>query len=345
MAFLEFKNVRISGISAAVPKKNKKPKSRNSSYSDEEYIKSVGVMETRVDDCFTTSDLCYYAADKLILDLQWDKSEIEAIIFVSQYPDYILPATAPILQNRLGLSKECYAADVSLGCSGWVYGLSIVAGLVNNGSIKKALLMVGDARRMVESSLVDPLFGFAGTVTAVEYTTKENGFMFHTGSDGSGYDAIIVPEGGARNRLTEKSLELHNCEDGITRNGLMPIMKGMDIFSFAITTAPKSVKKLVEKNNIDINSIDYLVLHQANKQINEKIAKKLNFGQERVPESLTYYGNTSSASIPLTIVAGIGEHLRNESKKFVACGFGVGLSWGSVYFELRNCIISTLEEV
>jgi 3-oxoacyl-[acyl-carrier-protein] synthase-3 len=343
MAFLDFKHIRIAGISAAVPQRIEIPKSRNADYSDEEYRKSVGVMETRVDGTFTTSDLCYHAAEKLISDLQWAKSEIDGIIFVSQFPDYILPATSCILQDRLGLSKECYAADVSLGCSGWVYGLSLVCGLLANGGMKKALLMAGDARGLSDKR--DALFGYAGTVTAVEFKENAQELHFHLGTDGSGYDAIIIPDGGARNQFTEDSLQVRLDDDGIKRNRVQSRMKGMDVFSFAISTAPKSIKKLAEKNHLDLNHIDYLVLHQANKQINERIAQKLNFESERVPSSLTYYGNTSSASIPLSIITSIGVQLRDELKRFIACGFGVGLSWGSVYFELDHCFISALVEV
>jgi 3-oxoacyl-[acyl-carrier-protein] synthase-3 len=347
MAFLAFKNVRIAGISAGVPKHIEKTVSRNPKYSNEDFVREIGVVERRIDDNLTTSDLCYDAAEKLIVDLQWEKSEIDALIFVSQSPDYILPATSPILQNRLGLSKECYAADISLGCSGWVYGLSVVAGLLSNGGIKKALLMSGDARgRQKPTNLPkDPLFGYAGTVTAIEFKEGENGFCFHTGSDGSGYDAIIVPDGGARNPFTEDSLKIHDCEDGIRRNNLQTCMNGMDVFSFAITTVPKSIRKLMEKNKINLDSIDYLVLHQANKQINDRIAKKLGFEANRVPESLTHFGNTSSASIPLSIVTGIGKQLQNESKRFIACGFGVGLSWGAVVFTTNNVVVSELVEV
>jgi 3-oxoacyl-[acyl-carrier-protein] synthase-3 len=348
MAFLEFKNVRIAGIAAGVPKDVDKPKSRNAAYSDEEFSKSVGVLETRFNPKFTTSDLCYGAAEQLISDLSWDKSEIDAIVFVSQTPDYILPATACILQDRLGLSKECYAADVSLGCSGWVYGLSLVAGLLGNGNFKKVLLMVGDARGRrapISGAIRDHLFGFAGTVTAVEFKEGEKGFKFHLGTDGSGYDAIIIPDGGSRNPVNEESLQLRMCDDGIQRSRLTSVMNGMDVFSFAITTVPKSIKKLAENFQINFDDVDYLVLHQANKQINEKIAKKLKFEEERVPESLTYFGNTSSATIPLTIVAGVGKRLQNETKKFVTCGFGVGLSWGTVYFETENIVISDLVEL
>jgi 3-oxoacyl-[acyl-carrier-protein] synthase-3 len=345
MAFLEFSNVRIAGISAAVPRKIEKPKSQNKNYSNEEYIESVGILEKRIADEFTASDLCFHGAEKLISDLQWDKLTIDGLIFVSQHPDYVLPATSPLLQDRLRLDKECYAIDISLGCSGWVYGLSVAVSLLNNGTLKKILLMVGDARRVYDTAFLDPLFGFAGTVTALEFTENDAPFFFHMGTDGSGYDTIIIPDGGARNQFTEKTLQMHNCEDGIKRNGLQTHMKGMDIFSFAITTVPKSIKKLAQKYQLNLTNVDYLLLHQANKKINEKIAQKLNFGPERVPESLTYFGNTSSASIPLSIVTGIKENLRNEMKRFIACGFGVGLSWGSVYFELDHCLISSLVEV
>lgn len=169
MAFLQFNNIRIAGFSAGVPKTVVKSKSRNPKYSDEEFIKNVGCAEKRIDDRFATSDLCYYAAEQLIQDLDWNKGEIDAIIFVSQYRDYIIPITATILQDKLGLSKECYATDVPMGCSGWVYGLSLLASLGQGGSLRKPLLLTGDARRMHEAELLDPLFGFAGCATAIEF--------------------------------------------------------------------------------------------------------------------------------------------------------------------------------
>ena len=345
MAFLEFSNVRIAGFSAGVPKNVIKSKSRNPKYSDEEFIENVGCAEKRIDDSFTTSDLCYYAAEQLINDLEWKKEEIDAIIFVSQYRDYILPITATILQDKLGLSKECYATDIPMGCSGWVYGLSVLAALMQGGGIRKSLLLTGDARRMHEAELLDPLFGFAGCVTALEYQADANKITMHMGSDGSGYDAIIIPDGGARNRFNELTFLVSEDEEGIRRNGLCSRMKGMDVFSFAISTAPKSVKKLAERHQIDLTAVDYLVLHQANKSINERIAKKLGFGPERVLNSMEYFGNTSSASIPMSIVAQTTSDTYKETKSFMTCGFGVGLSWGTAYFELKDCIISELVEV
>lgn len=345
MAFLKFSNVRIAGFSAGVPKTVVKTKSRNPKYSDEEFIENVGVRDKRVDGQSTTADLCYHAAEKLISDLEWDKSDIDALIFVSQFRDYILPASACILQDRLGLNKECYAMDVSLGCSGFVYGLSAVASLVETGGIKKALLLVGDAKRPYDFELLDPLFGYAGCATAVEYQAEVGDLLIHCGSDGSGYDAIIIQGGGARNPFDEHTLDITIDEDGVRRNNLCSRMKGMDVFSFAISTVPKSIKKLAEQYGIDLESVDYLVLHQANKSINERIAKKLGFGPERVLNSMEHFGNTSSASIPMSIVAQTTTETYKEEKSFMTCGFGVGLSWGTAYFKLKNCVISKLVEV
>lgn len=345
MAFLEFKNVRIAGISAGVPKKiinNLELKDLSTDYDAAAFVKMTGVKERRVDN-FTTSDLCLAASEKLISDLNWDKADIEAIVFVSQTTDYFLPATACILQDKLGLSKECYAIDMAMGCSGYVYGLSNVVSLMTSGRIKKALLMVGDAKRRFESSN-DPLFGFAGTVTALEYDKGNEGFKFHFGTDGSGYDAIIIPDGGSRNQITLEGFEEEEI-DGRRYNKYQTRMKGMDVFSFGITTAPKSVRKLAEEFNFDYLSSDYFVFHQANMKMNNMITRKLKLDKEKVPTCMYQFGNTSSASIPLTIVTQLKGKIENKPTKFICCGFGVGLSWGTVAFETKDIIISDLVEI
>lgn len=343
MAFLEFKNVRVAGISAGVPKKkicNLDLKDLSKDYDAAAFVETTGVLERRVDN-LTTSDCCIPAAEKLIIDLGWDKAEIDAVIFVSQTTDYYLPATACIVQDKLGLNKECYAEDIVLGCSGWVYGLSNAVALMSSGHFKKVLLMAGDAKRHVETN--DALFGFAGTVTALEYEEGNNGFQFHFGTDGSGFDAIIIPDGGSRNQITADSFKEEEI-DGKTYNRLQTRMKGMDVFSFGITTAPKSVKKLSEHFGFDYQEADYLILHQANMKMNTMIAKKLKFEPERVPSCMYHFGNTSSASIPLTIVTELKGKLK-ETTKFLCCGFGVGLSWGTVRFETKNLLISDLVEI
>lgn len=351
MAFLEYRNVRIAGMAAGVPENTvsnytlKQGVDISADYTPEAFVEATGVQERRCSDTLCTSDLCYAAAERLIADLKWDKQEIDAIVFVSQRPDYILPATACILQDRLELSKECYAEDVSLGCSGWVYGLSNVVSMVSTGSIRKALLLAGDGRKWADMKR-EPLFGDAGTVTALEHSSEEvPPIRFHFGTDGSGYDAIIVPDGGCRNQVSHDSFTLKEEEDGKVRGRLYTHMKGMDVFSFGITTAPKSIRKLSEHYGFDYQECDYFVFHQANMKMNNMIIKKLKLPPEKVPSCMSHFGNTSSASIPLTIVSQLQNISGKGKAKFLCCGFGVGLSWGTVAFEVDDFVISSLVEV
>lgn len=345
MAFLKINNVRIAGLSGGVPSSitnNTAGISSTSDYDARAFIETTGVAERRTSPVLTASDLCYEAAERLLQDLKWDKNEVDILIFVTQTPDYCVPATACIMQDRLGLSKDCYAEDISLGCSGWVYGLSNAASLLENGSNKKALLMVGDGvRRSPEED--DPLFGWAGVVTALEYNEQADPMMFHFGTDGSGFDAIIIPDGGCRNTVSPTSFDYKDVE-GHQLNRLQTHMKGMDVFAFGISTAPKSVKKLAEHFGFNFNSYDFLLLHQANMKMNNMIAKKLKFEKDRVPSSMYHYGNTSSASIPLTIVTELKEQVKQKTK-LLCCGFGVGLSWGTVALTVDNLVVSDLVEV
>lgn len=344
MAFLEVKNIRIAGMSAGVPQNvvcNLDIENVSKDYDAASFVEVTGVKERHFDE-LTISDLAVPAANRLIDNLGWQKSDIDGLIVVTQHGDYIVPATSCIIQDLLGLTKECLAMDISLGCSGWVYGLSAAASMMSGGMIKKCLLISGDARRRVEFD--DPLFGYAATVTALEYVVGEEGFKFHLGTDGSGYDAIIIPDGGARNQITNSSFVPQEV-DGRYYTPLQSRMKGMDVFSFGITTAPKSVKKLAEHFGFDYLSYDYLVLHQANMKMNNMIAKKLKFEDSKVPSSMWDFGNTSSASIPLTIVARLKEVASQQNINVLCCGFGVGLSWGTVALNLNHVVVSDIVEV
>ena len=347
MAFLEFKNVRIAGLAAGVPKntvKNEGDVVQSKNYDAVAFVETTGIYQRRISDTLTTSDLCFGAAKRLLYDLNWNKSNVDALIFVSLSPDYMQPATAGILQDRLGLSKECYAEDIALGCSGWVYGLSNVVSLISSGNIKKALLLAGDAKFRAKHP-IDPLCGFAGTATALEYLEGAESIRFHTGTDGSGFDAIIIPDGGGRNQVSVKSFELEEFEGKMVHR-VQSRMKGMDVFSFGITTVPKSLKKLSEYFGIDHMSYDYYILHQANKKMNDAIIKKLKLDESKAPSCLYDYGNTSSASIPLTIVTQLKEKCDHKVTKFLCCGFGIGLSWGTVAFTTdKDFIISDLVEL
>ncbi|MBK0378211.1 3-oxoacyl-ACP synthase III family protein [Mucilaginibacter segetis] len=348
MAFLDLKNVIIRGISACVPSTIEE----NIDLVDiptldiDKLIKTTGVERRHIITPGTCmSDLCFAAAEKLIKELNWDKADIEGLIIVTQSPDYLVPATSPILQDRLGLSQNCFTIDISLGCSGYVYGLSTLGSYMQNGMIKKALLCVGDVSS-ISCSKNDkstyPLFGDAGTVTALEYCNGAEGMKFHLSSDGSGYKSIIIPAGGHRNKITHESLKEHQLEQGICRSDVQLWLDGMDVFSFGISKAPDTVNKLLEKFDIAKESVDHFYFHQANMMMNERIRKKLKLPEEKVPYSLKNFGNTSSASIPLTMVTETAHKLRSGVNSIITCGFGVGLSWATMQCTTELLVIPDL---
>jgi len=351
MAFIEIKNVSVRGVAAAVPKFSQEVKDLSffTPEESERFSAGTGVERRRLaQPNVTAADLCFSAAENLIEKLNWEKSKIDCLIFVTQTPDYILPATSCILQDRLKLSEDIVALDISLGCSGWVYGLMTISNLLSNGSLKRGLLLVGDTISKTcstEDKSTYPLFGDAGTATALEYDSKSKGLKFHLATDGSGASAIIIPDGGYRNMYSEESLKSEIIESGIFRNPLNLVLDGMNVFSFGISKAPKSISSLLNKYEIDPDSIDYYLFHQANLFMNEKIRKKLKIPAEKVPYSLKNFGNTSSATIPLTIVNELGVELRNKKSNIVACGFGVGLSWGTVSFSTENLVCPGLLEI
>ena len=351
MATFSVNNIAIKGISCCVPKNTERNIDLDILTQEEiqKFIDATGVEERRiVTKEICTSDLCCEAAEKLIKDLNWQKEEIEIVVFVSQTADYILPVSAAILQDRLGLSTNCIAFDVPLGCSGYVYGISIIASMMKATGIKKGLLLAGDTSSKLLSKSdksTIPLFGDGGSATAFELDEEADNLLFDLGTDGSGYKAIMIPDGGSRNRINEDSLKVVNIEEGISRNACNLVLDGMDVFGFGISQAPKTVNKLIEKFEIDKDAIDHFVFHQANLMMNKMIVKKLKLPVEKVPYSLKGFGNTSSTTIPLTIVTELKESLANNKKDLIVCGFGVGLSWGTAKIKLDNVVISDLIEI
>lgn len=352
MAFQHIKNVQIAGLAACVPSKIEENKALSlfSAEADyEKFVTTTGIERRHVasnDIC--SSDLCYEAAEKLIAELGWDKKEIECLIFVSQTPDYILPATSCILQNRLGLSKDCMALDVSLGCSGWVYGMSVLSSIISSGSITKGLLLAGDTVTKTKSPLdksTYPLFGDAGTATAIEHKKDSEGIKSYLCTDGGNYDVIMIEDGGYRNPTTPDSLIVRTNEDGTIRNRLQSYLDGTSVFTFGISQAPRCVKKLLEHFQIEKEEVDYYIFHQANMLMNEKIRDKLSLEENKVPYTLKDFGNTSSASIPLTLVNKLQSELKNNPLQILGCGFGVGLSWGAISFKTDSIICPDLIEI
>ena len=293
--------------------------------------------------------MLFRSAEQLIAELAWDKKEIDALVFVSQTPDfYNVPATSCLLQERLGLSSNCYTLDISLGCSGWVYAMSVVCSLMQNGSIRKGLLLAGDTPTKFcskDDKSTFPLFGDAGTATALEYSQRAEPIRFALQTDGSGYKAIAINAGGYRKPITEDALVMKDHGEGKVRCDLNVEMDGEDVFMFGISKAPKVIKSLAEQYAIDLSTIDLFTFHQANLFMNEKIRNKLKIDASKVPYSIQEYGNTSCASIPLTLVTRCGEQLKASKLQHIACGFGVGLSWGALNFVTDSIVVPNITEI
>jgi len=344
MAFLTIDNVKMVGLAACVPPTIEENISL-SVFSEiaeaEKVIASTGIERKRVvRPGITASDLTYQAINRLLAEMEWEAESVDALIYVCTSRDYIAPITSAILQDRLGFRKDCYCLDLPLGCSGWVYGMSNLGSLLSHGQLKRGLLVCAETNslnRSPKDKTVKPLFGDAATVTALEYDPAwSKPLQFNFGVDGSGYKAVWTEYGGMRNPVTPEAIEEKEIEPGIIRKGIDMVVNGMDVFSFAIKVPPRSLAELIEYFNINVEYIDYLFLHQANKYIDDRIRKKLKLPEEKVPYCLQDYGNTNSASIPLTMVACTGNELKNGQYDCLGCGFGVGLAWASIHYYVEN---------
>ena len=340
MSFLTIHNVKIIGVSACVPPDVEEnltlPVFENEAEA-RKVIASTGIARKRVVRPGTTSsDLSVPAIQRLITSLNWSADSVDCLFFISQTRDYIAPITSAILQDRLGFRNDCYCVDMPFGCSGWIYGMSSIASLLSHGDFKRGLLVCAETNsqnRSARDKTAKPLFGDVATVTALEYDSKwDSPMQFGFGVDGSGFKAVWAEYGGSRNPVTPESLIEREVEPGIWRKGIDMAVNGMEVFSFAIKVPPQALIKHVEHFNIDINNVDFLFLHQANRYIDERIRKKLKMPEDKVPYCLKDYGNTNSASIPLTMTACCSEKLMNGRLDCLACGFGIGLTWGTLRF-------------
>lgn len=350
MAQFSVPHVQLKGLSVCVPKNTEDNRELEllSQNERELFIKTVGIRYRRVaQQGVTASDLCFEAANRLLSELNWSREEVNVLIFVTQTPDYIIPNTSSLLQEKLGLSKNCLAFDINLGCSGYVYGLSVISSVLQNIPNGKGLLLVGDVSTSIISKTdrsTTPLFSDAGSATALE--RRNAGIMhFNLQTDGKEYDDIIVPDGGFRSKTNEDSFVVKEFDKGVCRSNLDMKLDGVKIFNFALREVAPNINTLLQEKSIDKEGVDFFVLHQANLLMLESVRKKLQVPAEKFPYSLHDFGNTSSATIPLTMLIKLADKVRAERIKWVLSGFGVGLSWGSVYLETENLTCLPLIEV
>jgi 3-oxoacyl-[acyl-carrier-protein] synthase III len=350
MALAALRRTRIAGIASAVPKEmvSNADYAAISEEQREKIIKYTGIRFRRwAPKALCCSDLCQAAAEKLLQELGWSPTEIGAIVFVSQTPDYPFPATAQLLQHRLGLPSTSLAFDVNLGCSGYTYGLYVLGSLLESTGIKRGLLLAGDVSKMHGDS--DPssalLFGHAGSATAMEVADGSKPVFFDLGSDGGGFKVIYVPAGGSRNPVGAQSFQKEALQGGGARSETDVVLDAAEIMNFTMREIHLSVKHLLEFAKITTPEVDAFVFHQANLFINNQVARKIGIKPDKCPTTLYDFGNTSSATVPLTITAKLRERMAKETIKVVMSGFGVGLSWASTYWDAENVVCPELVEV
>lgn len=352
MAQLSFEGVGISGIGAAVPSRIIKNYEYTEHFPAEDVkavVDKIGIYERRfADPGVCSSDLCFAAAERLMADMAIDRSEIDLLVFVSQTPDYRMPATSIILQHRLGLSHNTIAFDLNLGCSGFIYGMSVIYSMMERSNLRKALLLDGETRSRIYSPKDRKtafIFGDAGVAALIERKECFGKSYFSMNSDGSKEDLIKMNAGGYRvpssvDTLTEKIVD----EFGNIRSEEHGYMNGGDVFNFVIREIPADIKKIFSFADKQTTEIDFFVFHQANDFINSYLAKKLKLDAEKVPATISKFGNTSSVSIPLTIVSELKDRLQDEKQLFLS-GFGVGMTWASAIITTNNCYLSELVEI
>lgn len=334
MSEAAFQNVRICGVAAAVPEQVRTLVDDAVVFGAEEVQKvseSTGVKQRHVSMTLTTSDLCQAAAERLLAESGCVPDEIDALIFISQTPDYPLPATACTLQHRLRLSQQCAAFDISLGCSGYLYGLWLASGMIASGAIRRALVLSGDTSYRTcspEDRSVALLFGDAGTATLIERNDNAAPSYFVLGTDGSGEHHLKTPAGGYRMRWSPEALVRHECEGGNKRSASDLYMNGPEIFAFTLRAVPPLIKKVLAAAGKSAEEVDHFVFHQANKFMLDHLIKRMKLPRDKCVLGLENYGNTSSASIPLAMVTHLRDRLRQEELDLVIAGFGVGFSWG-----------------
>ena len=352
MAFLQYEGVGITAMSAAVPKRVIVNREYTEVFTKEEaneIVDKTGIEQRRfADDNTCSSDLCLAAAEKLIVDNQIDKDDIDLLVFISQTPDYRMPATSVTLQHRLGLGNKVIAFDINLGCSAFIYGLSVVYGLMERSNLKKALLLDGETRSKVYSPRDRRsafLFGDGGVAALIERDPKFGKSTFSLNSDGSRADLIMIPAGGYRkmssaDTVVEKVVD----EFGNMRSDEQGYMRGGDVFNFVIREIPRDIKNTLAFTEKTVDDFDYVVFHQANNFINSYIMKKMKLDANKIPSTIAKFGNTSSVSVPLTIVSELQGKL-DGNKQVLLSAFGVGMTWATGIVPFVDCKISDIVEV
>lgn len=295
----------------------------------------IGVIERRyVSENETAVDLAIAAGEKVLKD--FDRSLVDFVILCTQSPDYLLPTSACIIQDKLNLDTKTGALDINLGCSGFIYGLGLSKGLIKAGLSKNVLLIMSETY----TKHIHPqdkgnrsIFGDAAAATIISECETDKILEFALGTDGKGMNNLIIPNGGSRKQFDPAQTELQD-DSGNIRNNNCLYMNGPEIFDFTIERIPQLVNETLEKNRLTLESVDYVIFHQANKYMLDYLRKKLKIPAEKFYLDIQNTGNTVSATIPIALKDALEKNLIKKGDKVLLAGFGVGYSWGAVVIEI-----------
>lgn len=341
-------NISIKGISVVVPKCELCLLDDKTLYSGNEkqlkrVMKSSGFNKRRATDSNTTSaDLCQRAAEIMFEEMKIDPKTIDAIIFVTQNPDYHMPATACILQDRLKIKQYSITFDINQVCTGYSYRLYVASSLINN-YVKKVLLLVGDTMSKYGDIFKEhnsaPIFGDTGSATLLEFNKNTKPLFFNIGTDSSNYDAIMSKNGSFRNPSKKDDF----YEDGSYKYKAK--IDNIKVMEFALDKVPISINEVIKFSNCNKNNIDYYIIHQADKFILENLATNADIPIEKMPtETISKYGNQSCTSIPCAISDIIQKEAKERPLKLLLSGFRIGLSWVSAIVDTNKIYCSGIRE-
>lgn len=349
MALLEFNNISIAALAAAVPDhiQTLEDAAKLSPDQVRSFQKYTGVMQRHISITKQTSlDLGCAAAHKALKKAQWDVNSLDALVFMSQTPDFNAGTGNAFLAHYiLGLREDVLAFDIPLACSSFPYGLSVCSSLLQQASINRILMISGDTQWHfyddgIPVASPDGRFMFGEASTAILLEKNKNSLPMHISlhTDGSGYKYLFNPLGGCRNSWEKNQAFMLPNGDMHIPSGKFGYMDGIEITSFSTTKVVNDIQRFLELKSMSIAEFDALILHQANKQIIKTISKRIKADADKVPLSLDRYGNTSGASVTLTIADAYAAS-EKDNLSLLLCAFGTGLSWGIATLNIRPAVI------
>lgn len=347
-----FNGVRIAGIAGAVPRQVVDNMADHDFCPEEDRKKIVELTKVaqyrKAPPDMCASDLCYAAAQSLLGGIGRSPEDIDAIVFATMTPDYRVPSTACLLQDRLHCRTSVVAYDINMGCSGFVVGLYNACSLITGAGLKRVLLLAGDTQTKLcyeEDKNVVFILADGGSATLLEADASADPVVIELLTDGSRFKNLYVPAGGFRQPSTDATRVVEKRPDGGMRSDDNLFMNGMEIFKFSATDVVKTLETFMVEQGLTAADVSFLFLHQANGFMNNQIARKLKFAPAKVPYTIEFFGNTGSTSIPLTIAHHFSKNPATAPTPCLMSGFGVGLSWGVASAVFRDLYTPAVVEL